>query len=88
MISNKIELIFWDFFNITIRITGYWFILASIIFIIFSIIQLMSPLESIDITITLIGMILSLVCLIMGWFIIRAKKFYPKYLKDKNLTDK
>ena len=81
MISKKLELSCWNILNIIIRITGYWFLIGSIFFLIFSVIMMIDPSENTDFPILVIGIALSIIFIILGLLIVRADKYYPEHIK-------
>jgi hypothetical protein len=83
MLSNRTELICWEILNTVIRITGYWFIFGGIIFIILSVIQLITHSVTIDRAVVILGIALAIVLIILGCLVVRADKFYPKHLKKE-----
>ena len=85
MLSNKTELICWEILNIVIRITGYWFIFGGIIFIILSVIQLVTYFAPIDRAVVILGIVLAIILIVFGCLIIKADKFYPKHIKKETI---
>lgn len=82
MTSEKKEIIYWNFFNLIIKFTGFCFIIISALFLVSTIVMTIEPSGELDITLMIIKIILSIILIVTGFLIIKAKKYYPKHIKE------
>ena len=80
---KTLELKIWKLFNLAVRITGYCFILLSIVFLLCSLILFVvdSPYKD-SLSFVSIGAILAVIILIGGLFMVKMKSYYPNHIEE------